>query len=75
MNAKQGEHHRPQFRSNRTMDKKMSTDSPLLLHIKHQSQIQIFSFRKISIVNIFPKAMIKKKKVTLEGTLGFQIDF
>ena len=36
-------------------------------------QYQNFSFCKLSIVKIFPKATIQTKKTTLQGTFGFQM--
>ena len=37
-------------------------DSPLCLHIQHQSTMQIRRFRKLSIVRIFPWAAVHTKK-------------
>ena len=51
-------------------NKRWSTNSPLLLHIQHQSRILL---HKLSIVKIVPKAAIQTKNATLEATFCFQI--
>ena len=54
-------------------NKKWSTDSPLLLHKQHQSRINTFLLRKLSIAKIVPKVAIQTKNATLEATFCFQI--
>ena len=55
--------------------KRWSIDSPFILHIQHQSKIKICRFLRLSIVKIFPKAVVHTKKATLEETLDFQTVF
>ena len=53
--------------------RRWSIDSPFLLHMKHQSRIHTFLFRRLSIVRHFPKAVVQTKKATLEGIFCFQM--
>ena len=50
---------------------KWLTDSPLDLHIQHQSIMRTFLFRRLSIVRILPNVAVQEKKATLDGTLAF----
>ena len=49
--------------------RRWSTDSLSLLHIQHQSKIKICRFLRLSIVKIFPKAAVHKKKSNSRGDL------
>jgi succinate dehydrogenase hydrophobic anchor subunit len=48
---------------------------PLLLHTQHHSKIQIFLFQRLSIVRIFPLAIVHLKKASFVGAFTLQILF
>ena len=52
-----------------------SIDYPLLLHMQHQSTINRYLFRKLSIVNIIPNATVHTKYDTFCVTLVIHILF
>ena len=49
--------------------RRLSTDSPHLLHIKHYSNTAICLFQRLSVVKILPKAAVQEKSATVGGTL------
>jgi hypothetical protein len=55
--------------------KRWSTNSPLFLHIQHQSTTVTCRFLRLSIMRIFPKAANKAKNKILEWALFLQILF
>ena len=50
---------------------KWLTDSPLDLHIRHQSKMITLLFLRFSVVRIFPNAVVQMKNATLGGTLAW----
>jgi len=53
--------------------KRWSTDSPLILHMRHPSNTMICRFPKLSIVRIFPNTADQAKNTIRNGTLFHQI--
>jgi hypothetical protein len=50
-------------------------DSPLFLHIQHQSTTMTFHFLRLSNVKIFPNVVVHTKNAILERAITLQILF